>query len=103
MHWRKSAEQNEREKKSFHYLVVLVFTALIASFDCLAGSAFSRVTTFASSRQTRPWTRPAFRNIQLRFICARCRKCGAEVRPDFNWNRPTGAAMMGYRNTVASA
>lgn len=29
MHWRKSAEQNERQKRSF-YLVVLAFTALIA-------------------------------------------------------------------------
>jgi hypothetical protein len=31
-----------------------------------------------------------------RFICGACGMRGAEVRPDFNWNR-MATAMMGYR------
>ena len=31
-----------------------------------------------------------------RFVCAACGRCGADVRPDFHWNKlPTAA--MGYR------
>ena len=34
-------------------------------------------------------------DIELRFLCEACGKRGADVRPDFNWNKqPT--AMMGY-------
>jgi hypothetical protein len=35
-------------------------------------------------------------DIEPRFICAACGHRGADVRPDFNWNRQT-VAMMGYR------
>jgi hypothetical protein len=35
-------------------------------------------------------------DIEPRFICSACGKHGADVRPDFNWNR-TATAMMGYR------
>jgi hypothetical protein len=28
-------------------------------------------------------------DIEPRFVCAACGKRGAEVRPDFNWNRST--------------
>jgi len=35
-------------------------------------------------------------DIEPRFICGACGKRGADVRPDFNWNR-TATAMMGYR------
>ena len=35
-------------------------------------------------------------DIEPRFICAACGHRGADVRPDFNWNR-TATAMMGYR------
>jgi hypothetical protein len=35
-------------------------------------------------------------NIEPRFVCAACGKRGAEVRPDFNWNK-TPAGGMGYR------
>jgi len=35
-------------------------------------------------------------DIEDRFVCRACGKRGADVRPDFNWNkRPVGA--MGYR------
>jgi hypothetical protein len=35
-------------------------------------------------------------DIEGQFICSRCGKRGADVRPDFNWDkRPEGA--MGYR------
>ena len=27
-------------------------------------------------------------DIEPRFVCAACGKRGADVRPDFNWNRP---------------
>ena len=35
-------------------------------------------------------------DIEPRFICAACGHRGADVRPDFNWNRQT-VKMMGYR------
>ena len=35
-------------------------------------------------------------DLEPRFICQRCGKRGANVRPDFNWNK-TATAMMGYR------
>jgi hypothetical protein len=35
-------------------------------------------------------------DIEPRFVCSACGKRGADVRPDFNWNRTT-TAMMGYR------
>ena len=35
-------------------------------------------------------------DIEPQFICGTCGKRGADVRPDFNWNR-TATAMMGYR------
>jgi hypothetical protein len=38
-------------------------------------------------------------DIELRFVCGACGKRGAEVRPDFNWNK-TPAGGMGYRNTT---
>jgi hypothetical protein len=41
-------------------------------------------------------------DIEPRFVCAACGKRGADVRPDFNWNRPAAPAMMGYRNTAES-
>lgn len=37
-------------------------------------------------------------DIEPRFVCTACGKRGAEVRPDFNWNRSVAGAM-GYRNT----
>jgi hypothetical protein len=38
-------------------------------------------------------------DIEPLFICAACSKRGAEVRPDFDWNRSIGPAM-GYWNTI---
>jgi hypothetical protein len=35
-------------------------------------------------------------DLEPRFICGACGKRGADVRPDFNWNR-TATAMRGYR------
>jgi hypothetical protein len=35
-------------------------------------------------------------DIEERFTCRVCGKRGADVRPDFNWNKKTGGAM-GYR------
>jgi hypothetical protein len=35
-------------------------------------------------------------DIEARFVGGACGKRGADVRPDFNWNRPA-AAVMGYR------
>ena len=35
-------------------------------------------------------------DIEPRFICSACGKRGADVRPDFNWNKPI-VSMMGYR------
>jgi hypothetical protein len=38
-------------------------------------------------------------DIEPRFVCAACGKRGAEVRPDFNWEKkPAGG--MGCRNTT---
>jgi len=35
-------------------------------------------------------------DIEDRFTCTACGKRGADVRPDFNWNRQP-VSMMGYR------
>jgi hypothetical protein len=35
-------------------------------------------------------------DLEPRLICSSCGKRGADVRPDFNWNRQP-VAMMGYR------
>ena len=35
-------------------------------------------------------------DLEPRFICSACGKRGADVRPDFNWNR-TAVGGMGYR------
>jgi hypothetical protein len=35
-------------------------------------------------------------DLEPRFVCGACGKRGADVRPDFNWNR-TAKATMGYR------
>ena len=35
-------------------------------------------------------------DLEPRFVCSACGKRGADVRPDFNWNKqPVG--LMGYR------
>jgi hypothetical protein len=36
-------------------------------------------------------------DLEPRFVCKICGKRGADVRPDFNWNKPT-VPMMGYRS-----
>ena len=36
-------------------------------------------------------------DLEPRFVCSACGKRGADVRPDFNWNKPV-VSMMGYRN-----
>ena len=35
-------------------------------------------------------------DIEPRFVCTACGKCGADVRPDFNWKIKL-VGMMGYR------
>ena len=35
-------------------------------------------------------------DLERRFVCSACGKRGADVRPDFSWNRKP-VAMMGYR------
>jgi hypothetical protein len=35
-------------------------------------------------------------DMEHRFVCEVCGKRGADVRPDFNWNKQPNA-MMGYR------
>jgi hypothetical protein len=35
-------------------------------------------------------------DLEPRFVCTVCGKRGADVRPDFNWDKPPVAAM-GYR------
>ena len=35
-------------------------------------------------------------DLEPRFVCKACGKRGAEVRPDFNWNKQP-VAVMGYR------
>jgi hypothetical protein len=34
--------------------------------------------------------------LESRFVCKACGKRGADIRPDFDWNKKPGA-MMGYR------
>ena len=41
-------------------------------------------------------------DLEARFVCKACGKKGADVRPDFNWNKQPVAAM-GYRQTTCSA
>jgi hypothetical protein len=38
-------------------------------------------------------------DIEPRFVCRASGKRDADVRPDFNWNKPPAPAM-GYRNTA---
>jgi hypothetical protein len=35
-------------------------------------------------------------DLEARFVCSACGKRGADIRPDFNWNRPI-TPMMGFR------
>jgi hypothetical protein len=35
-------------------------------------------------------------DIEPRFVCGACGRRGADVRPDFHWNKPPTTAM-GYR------
>jgi hypothetical protein len=35
-------------------------------------------------------------DLEPRFVCSACGERGADVRPDFNWNK-TLVTMMGYR------
>jgi hypothetical protein len=35
-------------------------------------------------------------DLEPRFVCSACGKRGADVRPDFNWNKPI-VPMMGHR------
>jgi hypothetical protein len=35
-------------------------------------------------------------DLELRFVCKACGKRGADIRPDFDWNKKP-VAMMGYR------
>jgi hypothetical protein len=41
-------------------------------------------------------------DLETRFTCKACGKRGADVRPDFNWNKPPVAAM-GYRECPGTA
>jgi hypothetical protein len=44
-----------------------------------------------------PWPdKVRLSDLEPRFICTACGKRGADVRPDFYWNKPPIAAM-GYR------
>ena len=36
-------------------------------------------------------------DIEPKFVCKACGKRGADVRPDFNWDRPGPVGGMGYR------
>jgi len=45
---------------------------------------------------------PRLSDIEPRLVCAACGERGAEVRPDFNWNRSTVPAT-GYRNNLKFA
>ena len=36
-------------------------------------------------------------DIEDRFVCQRCGKRGADIRPDFDWNRTDPPGGMGYR------
>jgi hypothetical protein len=35
-------------------------------------------------------------DLESRFTCSVCGKRGADIRPNFNWNKPT-TSMMDYR------
>jgi hypothetical protein len=35
-------------------------------------------------------------DLEARFVCSACGKCGADARPDFSWNKKS-VGMMGYR------
>ena len=37
-------------------------------------------------------------DVKPKFTCRTCGKRGADVRPDFNWDRTAPACGMGYRN-----
>jgi hypothetical protein len=53
----------------------------------------SRLVTMSGGR----WPEDLrFSDIEPRFIWSACGNRGADVRPDFNWNKPT-VSMMGYR------
>jgi hypothetical protein len=44
-----------------------------------------------------PWPdHVRFSDLEARFVCKASGKSGADVRPDFNWNKPPVPAM-GYR------
>jgi hypothetical protein len=36
------------------------------------------------------WPDDSLSDMEARFVCQACGKCGADVRPDFNWNKPSG-------------
>lgn len=36
-------------------------------------------------------------DIEHRFVCNRCGRRGADIRPDFDWNRTEPAGGMGFR------
>jgi hypothetical protein len=38
-------------------------------------------------------------DIENRFVCQKCGRRGADIRPHFNWDRTVPAGGMGYRNT----
>ena len=38
-------------------------------------------------------------DLEPRFVCQACSRRGADVRPNFDWGKPTAPAM-GYRNTT---
>jgi len=39
---------------------------------------------------------PRLSDLKPRFVCRACGRRWADIRPDFNWNKPPTAAM-GYR------
>jgi hypothetical protein len=44
-----------------------------------------------------PWPDEArLSDLESRFVCSACGKRGADVRPNFSWNKVT-TGMMGYR------
>jgi hypothetical protein len=45
----------------------------------------------ALTRRTCRWVRLS--DLEPRFVCKACGKHGADVRPDFNWNRKIVAAI----------
>ena len=38
-------------------------------------------------------------DVEHRFVCKRCGRRGADIRPDFNWSRAEPAGGMGFRKT----